>query len=181
MCDSFRTILLHLQRMNQRLAVVTLFLFLLAHSLAMVLPFMILNHQNTYPHKNNHDYLTLTFTKEAWTQVAFVKKNEIRLQQGMFDIRSVKHTEKCVEVYGHYDHKEDILRHAQSKHDDEKKGQKNFSSVFQGPLMCESLPQFRFAFCMHEKLCYKPFVQPYQFSFPDLIPNPPEQAIRETV
>jgi hypothetical protein len=107
--------------MNQRLAVVTLILFLVAHSLAMVLSFMILNHQNTYPHTKNHVYRTLTFTQETWSQVVFVKKNEIRLQQGMFDIRSIKHTEKGVEVYGHYDHKEDLLRKAQSKHDDEKK------------------------------------------------------------
>jgi hypothetical protein len=167
--------------MNQRLAVVTLILFLVAHSLAMVLSFMILNHQNTYPHTKNHVYRTLTFTQETWSQVVFVKKNEIRLQQGMFDIRSVKHTEKGVEVYGHYDHKEDLLRKAQSKHDDEKKSQKNFSSVFQGPLMCACLPQFRFGWYIHEKLCYKPFVQPYRFSLPDLIPNPPECGVYETV
>ncbi len=167
--------------MNQRFAIITLFLILLAHSLAMVLPIMILNHQNTYPHEKNHVYLTLTFTKEAWSQVVLIKKNEIRLQQGMFDIRSVKHTEKGVEVYGHYDHKEDMMRKAQSKHDDEKKGQKNFSTVFQGPLMCERLPQFRFGMYMLEKLCFKPLVQPYQFSFLDLILNPPERGIREIV
>lgn len=167
--------------MNRRLAVVTLFLFLVAHSLAMVLSFMILNHQHTYPHAKNHTYQTLLFTEETWSQVVFVKKNEIRLQQGMFDIRSVKHTKTGVEVYGHYDHKEDLLRKAQSKHADEKKSQKNFSSVFQGPLMCECLPQFRFGWYITLKLCYKPFVQLYPFHWPDLIPDPPERAVYETV
>ncbi|MBK7764077.1 MAG: hypothetical protein IPI46_12155 [Bacteroidetes bacterium] len=60
-------------------------------------------------HKRN-DLISLSFTKDEWRKIHFIKHDEIEVQGSMFDIRDIQILKDKVVIVGHFDTKDDNLQ-----------------------------------------------------------------------